>query len=570
METIEGLKMVAAACVLIAGLATPTPARIIYVDDDAVGAADGTSWSDAFPFLLDALAVAGPGDEIRVAQGTYRPNQGITAKPYQPGGRAPERGLQYPPFRLRSGLTLRGGFAGLDANDPDARDVKRFETILSGDLNGNDAAGWLPADPVYESTRTDNNANVVDCENGVLDGFVVQSATERGLTSSGSPRVTNCTFRWNSGGGFYCSGGYLEDCLFRENSGISGGGLVVVGLGSRTNIVLAHLTVVECRFVNNSAAGTGGAIGASGSRLSLRGCSFEGNTAGAGGAILHSGGSLALSDCRFEDNWARDRGGAVTLLSLQMATMTHCLFRDNRAIWGGALSNQEGPLTLDSDVFSGNQAQFGGVIAAVAGWSTLAPGVNDILMRGCLLTGNRGLESGGTLYGGPRATFTVANCTFADNWTRTAGLPASMAFQITLEDCILWEGGESIAPSLPRFGAVTIRYSDVRGGWPGKGNIDADPMFSGPGRWEDSSHPGVVVKSDDPDAVWVEGDYHLKSQAGRWDPANEDWTLDDVTSPCIDAGDPESPFADEPQPNGGRVNMGAHGGTAEASKSLMR
>jgi hypothetical protein len=45
---------------------------------------------------------------------------------------------------------------------------------------------------------------------------------------------------------------------------------------------------------------------------------------------------------------------------------------------------------------------------------------------------------------------------------------------------------------------------------------------------------------------------------------------DAVTSPCIDVGDPATPAGDEPQPNGGRINMGAYGGTAEASKSLVR
>jgi hypothetical protein len=44
--------------------------------------------------------------------------------------------------------------------------------------------------------------------------------------------------------------------------------------------------------------------------------------------------------------------------------------------------------------------------------------------------------------------------------------------------------------------------------------------------------------------------------------------IDDVTSPCIDAGDPNTPIGDELFPNGGVVNMGAYGGTAEASKSL--
>ena len=48
-----------------------------------------------------------------------------------------------------------------------------------------------------------------------------------------------------------------------------------------------------------------------------------------------------------------------------------------------------------------------------------------------------------------------------------------------------------------------------------------------------------------------------------------DWVLDEVTSPCLDAGDPNSPVADEPQPNGGRINMGVYGGTGEASKSYQ-
>jgi hypothetical protein len=76
---------------------------------------------------------------------------------------------------------------------------------------------------------------------------------------------------------------------------------------------------------------------------------------------------------------------------------------------------------------------------------------------------------------------------------------------------------------------------------------------------------------DDPsDDFWVEGDCHLKSQAGRWDPVARLWVQDEVTSPCIDAGDPATPAGDEPQPNGGRINMGAYGGTAEASKSLVQ
>ena len=61
------------------------------------------------------------------------------------------------------------------------------------------------------------------------------------------------------------------------------------------------------------------------------------------------------------------------------------------------------------------------------------------------------------------------------------------------------------------------------------------------------------------------GDYHLKSQYGRWTGAQ--WVLDAVSSPCIDAGDPASPYANEPEPNGNRIDVGAYGNTAEASRS---
>jgi len=64
-------------------------------------------------------------------------------------------------------------------------------------------------------------------------------------------------------------------------------------------------------------------------------------------------------------------------------------------------------------------------------------------------------------------------------------------------------------------------------------------------------------------------DYHLKSQGGRWDRNHRNWVIEDVTSPCVDAGDPSSWIGDEPFPNGGRINMGAYGGTAEASKSYF-
>lgn len=110
---------------------------------------------------------------------------------------------------------------------------------------------------------------------------------------------------------------------------------------------------------------------------------------------------------------------------------------------------------------------------------------------------------------------------------------------------------------------IKVTYSDVRGGWPGEGNIDLDPCFAQLAHWDLNGTPEWPR-----DDFWVEGDYHLKSQAGRWEPAGSRWVQDEISSPCIDAGDPGMPLGDEPLPNGGRVNMGAYGGTVEASKSV--
>jgi hypothetical protein len=90
-----------------------------------------------------------------------------------------------------------------------------------------------------------------------------------------------------------------------------------------------------------------------------------------------------------------------------------------------------------------------------------------------------------------------------------------------------------------------IRFNDIQGGWPGQGNIDADPLFA------------------DPENC----DYHLESQAGRWDASTRSWVKDDLTSPCIDTGNPDSDWKTELWPHGKRINMGAYGGTAQASMS---
>ncbi len=107
---------------------------VLYVDDSAAGAGTGSNWCDAFVDLQDALAAAatsGIVTEIRVARGTYTPDQGVGETP----------GDRTATFRLLNGVALRGGYAGCGAPDPDERDEIVYATILSGDLNGDDEIG---------------------------------------------------------------------------------------------------------------------------------------------------------------------------------------------------------------------------------------------------------------------------------------------------------------------------------------------------------------------------------------------------------------------------------------------
>ena len=102
-----------------------TGQTIVYVDENAAGTNTGTSWENAYNYLQDALASAQSSDEIWIAQGTYKPNQGIG----QTSGAT---------FNLKNGVDIYGGYAGFGKPNPNTRDIELYKTILSGDLDDND------------------------------------------------------------------------------------------------------------------------------------------------------------------------------------------------------------------------------------------------------------------------------------------------------------------------------------------------------------------------------------------------------------------------------------------------
>jgi hypothetical protein len=185
----------------------------------------------------------------------------------------------------------------------------------------------------------------------------------------------------------------------------------------------------------------------------------------------------------------------------------------------------------------------------------------------CLIVGNRASASTGAALQCTRSSAAFVNCTIADNYggPQGAGLVLTDS-TIQMTNCILW-GNSPTEILLLGDSAASLCYCDVRGGWPDIGNLNSDPLFAGPGSWRNPSDPNELLDPKDERAIWTDGDYHLKAQAGRRDPALSQWVQDEVSSPCLDRGDPATPVGYEPAPNGGIINLGAYGGTTQASKS---
>ncbi|MBN1845384.1 MAG: hypothetical protein JW810_06840 [Sedimentisphaerales bacterium] len=538
---------------------------IHYVDAAAAADGDGRSWPTAYRHLQDAQAAARRGDQIRVAQGTYRPDRDAD-HPDGGGGRDAT-------FQLISGVALYGGFptgGGAWAQ----RDHNTYVTILSGDLSGNDTG------EIDDPSRGENCYHVVRASHTdattILDGFTITGGNAADGSASGDncrgggmyneyadPQVIRCTFVRNSCG---------------DNSGLGGGGMC-----NR----YSHPRIVQCTFIDNHYIGAdddgGGGLCNSHSDPVLRDCAFVANTSGgSGGGMLNTQSTPRLTNCTFRDNRSTHYGGGLCNRTSD-PVLSRCRILRNRSYrGGGGISNEDWsrPILLDC-VISGNSVSY----EYSAGGGISNQFNDEPLLVNCLLTGNTARQGGGlySYYG----TTTLRNCTLHGNRADQGQAIYLRTSDATLTDSIVWGDNPPAADAIYaeyylEAKALTIRYSDIQAGragvtveagnilhW-GPGNIEADPLFVKGGYWQDTARAGTAEE-----ATWLDGDYHLQSQGWRWDDQQQKWTFDRFSSRCIDAGNPGAPTAAEPltlpvDPDNlwgvnRRLNLGAYGGADQAS-----
>jgi len=316
------------------------PARIIFVDRDAHGANDGSSWADAFTSIRAAVAASHDGDEIWIAEGLYTETEYVN-KP----------------------LRFYGGFAGTESSR-DQRDPDAHPTTVTAAWSN--TVFWLAA-----PCRLDG-LNIADGKNTQMAGGV--ACTAGGAASMTTTTIARCRIAANAapyGGGIFCWEDRLElvDCEITGNTAGSGGAIYAYN---------SYVRIENCTISDNRADSEGGAIFAYSGEVAVAACTVIGSTiagnhagdnggglytksvyhgfvllsadrciiaynTGANGGGLRLGGVAKIFDSLIVGNRAVGAGGALDCFQAD-ATLLNCTVADNHAsrdaafsTWGGRL-----------------------------------------------------------------------------------------------------------------------------------------------------------------------------------------------------------------------------------------
>ncbi|MBI5529588.1 MAG: right-handed parallel beta-helix repeat-containing protein [Deltaproteobacteria bacterium] len=255
---------------------------VIFVKSDAAGAGDGSSWTDAFTVVQDALDAAADGSEVWIAGGQYT-----------------RKGNSAEVARLKQGVNVYGGFAGTETRLEDRDLGAGNETRLVGQ-NG---------------VRV-----VVGAGNSSLDGITITGGLFTGgdgggvyLSNISQVKIANCIITGNSahwGGGIYLfqSEADVADTVISANAAVDGGGIF-----NQNSVVRLTGSTVSGN-VSQGAIGGGGGIFNDNAASTVTNCVFHGNSAQgafAGGIYNNYTSTHTVTNCTFYGNSAKLGGAAI-------------------------------------------------------------------------------------------------------------------------------------------------------------------------------------------------------------------------------------------------------------------
>ena len=360
--------------VIAGGPAQAQQPDTVYVDGAASGANDGTSWSDAYVHLQDALDEVNEGTTshvIQVAEGVYYPDEDSDGDHTSD---SEAESFDLGPQNSLYSVQLRGGYPSGGGE----RDPAEHVTVLSGDITQDDATN---ATGITENSaainggnshhvlligtfaRTETSVDGVTITGGQANGSEYDQGAGGGIRNEGSPKLIRVTFAGN----------------LAERSG--GGLFNVPAFGDPANPFIANAT-------------------------------FVGNHAGSGGAIYNNGNGGAVSptliNVAFTGNTSDNLGGGAVYNyasgdGASRPVYVNVSFAGNAATGtipkGGAMMNfgadgAEVEPTLHNSIFWGNEAQTGGAQVHTNGSNTTIA-VNHTLLEGGV--SGIGTESGASV-----------------------------------------------------------------------------------------------------------------------------------------------------------------------------